>query len=196
MTRHAALTKVVDRGSILLIVYAAFSVGMAEHIWSSVQPWRVVAVAAVSAVVLAAVLAFTWITGRLTRLDRADAIVLLFCGSKKKSLASGLPMALVLFPRRQRGLDHVAADAVSPDPAVRLRGDRHPAWPRGGDGSQFRLTSIGWVASSDSGNGWRRNTRDHKSTRCSTSTSEGNADNTIQSSRSISPSSWPMVQPE
>ena len=33
---------------------------------------------------------------RLTRLQRGDAVVLLFCGSKK-SLASGLPMALVLF---------------------------------------------------------------------------------------------------
>ena len=57
--------QVVDRGSILLIVYAAFSVGMAEHIWSSVQPWRVVAVAAVSAVLLAVVLGITALTGRL-----------------------------------------------------------------------------------------------------------------------------------
>jgi sodium/bile acid cotransporter 7 len=103
VTRHAVLTKVVDRGSILLIVYAAFSVGMTEHIWSSVQPWRVVAVAAVSTLLLAIVLVWTWITGRLARLDRGDAIVLLFCGSKK-SLASGLPMALVLFPPATVGL--------------------------------------------------------------------------------------------
>ena len=39
----------------------------------------------------------------LARLDRGDAIVLLFCGSKK-SLASGLPMALVLFPAATVGL--------------------------------------------------------------------------------------------
>jgi sodium/bile acid cotransporter 7 len=103
LTRHAVLTKVVDRGSILLIVYAAFSVGMAENIWSSVRPWRVVAVAAVSTLLLAIVLVLTWITGRLARLDRGDAIVLLFCGSKK-SLASGLPMALVLFPPATVGL--------------------------------------------------------------------------------------------
>jgi sodium/bile acid cotransporter 7 len=103
VSRHAMLTKVVDRGSILLIVYAAFSVGMTEHIWSSVQPWRVVAVALVSALLLAIVLGLTWITGRLARLDRGDAIVLLFCGSKK-SLASGLPMALVLFPPATVGL--------------------------------------------------------------------------------------------
>ena len=61
---------------------------------------------------------------------------------------------------------------------------------------QLRLTSIGWVASSDNGIGWRRSTRDHRSTLGSTRTSDGNADNTIQSSRSISPSSWPMVHPE
>ncbi|TGD84631.1 bile acid:sodium symporter [Mycolicibacterium sp. CH28] len=103
VARHVLLTRVVDRGSILLIVYAAFSVGMTEHIWSSVQPWRVAAVAAVSAVLLAIVLAVTAITGRLANLDRGDKIVLLFCGSKK-SLASGLPMALVLFPHGAAGL--------------------------------------------------------------------------------------------
>lgn len=76
---------------------------MAEHIWSSVQPWRVVAVAAVSALLLAIVLGVTAVAGRLARLDRGDKIVLLFCGSKK-SLASGLPMALVLFPPSSVGL--------------------------------------------------------------------------------------------
>jgi sodium/bile acid cotransporter 7 len=103
VTRHTVLTNAVDRGSILLIVYAAFSVGMAEHIWSSVQPWRVVAVAVVSTLLLAVVLVLTRLMGRLAGLDRGDAIVLLFCGSKK-SLASGLPMALVLFPAGSVGL--------------------------------------------------------------------------------------------
>ncbi|PQM44133.1 UDP-N-acetylmuramoyl-tripeptide--D-alanyl-D-alanine ligase [Mycobacterium talmoniae] len=39
------------------MVYTAFSIGMTEQIWSTVEPWRVVAVAAVSAALLAAVLA-------------------------------------------------------------------------------------------------------------------------------------------
>lgn len=96
LARHPLLTKAVDRGSILLVVYAAFSIGMTEHIWSSVDPWRVVAVAAISAALLALVLAFTAAAGHWAGFDRGDRIVLLFCGSKK-SLASGLPMALVLF---------------------------------------------------------------------------------------------------
>jgi sodium/bile acid cotransporter 7 len=94
---HAAVTKVVDRGSILLVVYTAFSMGMVEGIWRSVHAWQLLAVAVVNSVLLAVVLVFTWMTGRLVGLDRGDSIVLLFCGSKK-SLASGLPMALVFFP--------------------------------------------------------------------------------------------------
>ncbi len=101
--RHAVLTKIVDRSSILLVVYAAFSVGMTEHIFSTVTPRRVVAVAVVCAALLAVVLAITTTMGRVARLDRGDAVVLLFCGSKK-SLASGLPMALVLFGSASVGL--------------------------------------------------------------------------------------------
>jgi solute carrier family 10 (sodium/bile acid cotransporter), member 7 len=103
VSRHTMLTKTVDRGSILLVVYTAFSVGMTQHIWSTVTPWHVVAVAVVCAVLLAVVLAITTWLGRLAGLDRGDAVVLLFCGSKK-SLASGLPMALVLFGSATVGL--------------------------------------------------------------------------------------------
>jgi sodium/bile acid cotransporter 7 len=101
--RHAVLTRVVDRGSILLVVYTAFSVGMAEHVWSSVTGWRIVAVALICIGLLAVVLVLTTAMGRVFRLDRGDAVVLLFCGSKK-SLASGLPMALVLFGSSPVGL--------------------------------------------------------------------------------------------
>ncbi len=97
------LTKTVDRGSILLVVYAAFSDGVTEHIFSTVTPWRLVAVAVVCIVLLALVLAVTAVLGRVARFDRGDKVVLLFCGSKK-SLASGLPMALVLFGSASVGL--------------------------------------------------------------------------------------------
>jgi sodium/bile acid cotransporter 7 len=90
--RHAVVTKVVDRGSILLVVYTAFSMGMVEHIWRSVNAWQLITVAVVNTALLGAVL-----------VDRGDGIVLLFCGSKK-SLASGLPMALVFFPAATVGV--------------------------------------------------------------------------------------------
>jgi sodium/bile acid cotransporter 7 len=101
--RHAFVTKAFDRGSILLVVYTAFSMSMAVNIWSSVSPWRVVAVAGVCTALLAIMLGFTIGVSRLARLNRADAAVALFCGSKK-SLASGLPMALVFFGTGAVGL--------------------------------------------------------------------------------------------
>ena len=103
MRGTGSLTKAVDRGSILVVVYTAFSMGIVEHIWRSVDPWQLVIVAVVNSVLLAMVLAFTWLIGRLVGLDRGDSIVLLFCGSKK-SLASGLPMALVFFPAATVGV--------------------------------------------------------------------------------------------
>jgi sodium/bile acid cotransporter 7 len=101
--RHPVVTKAFDRGSILLVVYTAFSMSMAEHVWSTVSPWRVVAVAGVCTALLAIMLGVTVGVSRLARLDRADTAVLLFCGSKK-SLASGLPMALVFFGTGAVGL--------------------------------------------------------------------------------------------
>src|SRR3984885_8407993 len=103
IARYAAVLKVVDRGSILLVVYTAFSMGVVRGIWVSVDVWRLILGAIVAALLLAVVLASTSVIGRLARLDRGDAIVLLFCGSKK-SLASGLPMALVFFPAATVGL--------------------------------------------------------------------------------------------
>ena len=94
--RHPVVTKAFDRGSILLVVYTAFSLSMTQHVWSTVNAWRLLGVLAVCAVLLAIMLAVTVGTARLFRLNRADMTVLLFCGSKK-SLASGLPMTLVLF---------------------------------------------------------------------------------------------------
>ncbi|MDT5267243.1 MAG: solute carrier family 10 (sodium/bile acid cotransporter), er 7 [Mycobacterium sp.] len=96
LDRHPVVTKTFDRGSILLVVYTAFSLSMTEHIWSTVSVRRLLAVTAVCVVLLAIMLTLTVGTARLDRLNRADMTVLLFCGSKK-SLASGLPMALVFF---------------------------------------------------------------------------------------------------
>jgi sodium/bile acid cotransporter 7 len=103
VARYAAVLKVVDRGSILLVVYTAFAMGVVQGIWVSVSVWRLIVVALVAAALLAIVLVITTVIGRLNHLDRGDAIVLLFCGSKK-SLASGLPMALVFFPAATVGL--------------------------------------------------------------------------------------------
>lgn len=96
VARHKRILGLVDRGSILLVVYVAFSEGMVRGIWSQVSPLRLAGLLGVEAVMLAVMLLLTWYGGKVLRFDRADRIALQFAGSKK-SLASGLPMASVLF---------------------------------------------------------------------------------------------------
>ncbi|MBF6330986.1 bile acid:sodium symporter family protein [Nocardia transvalensis] len=103
LLRHTAVTRTVDRGSVYLVVYAAFSAGMVEHIWRGISPLSLVAVVAVCAGLLAVVLGVTALGSRLFGFEWADRIVVIFCGSKK-SLASGLPMATVLFAGHAVGL--------------------------------------------------------------------------------------------
>ncbi|ASE39892.1 bile acid:sodium symporter family protein [Brevundimonas vesicularis] len=96
LTRHAKLTGLVDRGSILLIVYAAFSEGVVAGVWSQVAPLDLAKVIGLNIALLAIVLALTLFAGRALQFDRPDRIVILFCGSKK-SMATGIPMAGILF---------------------------------------------------------------------------------------------------
>ncbi|TXJ86726.1 bile acid:sodium symporter [Streptomyces lavendulae] len=96
ITRHKKVLGLVDRGSILLVVYTAFSEGMIQGIWHQVSPARLGALLLVEAVVLAVMLVGTWYGGRALGFGRADRIAIQFAGSKK-SLAAGLPMASVLF---------------------------------------------------------------------------------------------------
>ncbi|MFT4012548.1 MAG: bile acid:sodium symporter family protein [Paracoccus sp. (in: a-proteobacteria)] len=87
----------VDRGSILMVVYLAFSHAVAEGIWHQFS-WRDLAVVAVlDVLILVLVLALTTYGARFLGFPREDEISIVFCGSKK-SLASGVPMANAIFP--------------------------------------------------------------------------------------------------
>nr|WP_086009051.1 bile acid:sodium symporter family protein [Nocardia brevicatena] len=103
LQRHRRAATSVDRGSILLVVYAAFSEGMNEHIWSTTSPGQILIVSAICCTVLATVLVTCTLVARRLRFEWADRIVIIFCGSKK-SLATGLPMATVLFTGQPVGL--------------------------------------------------------------------------------------------
>lgn len=94
--RNKAILQPVDRSSILLVVYTAFSAAVVNGIWSKVTVPQIGLLLVLSAVILAIVMAANALVARLAGLSREDAIVLLFCGSKK-SLVSGVPMAAALF---------------------------------------------------------------------------------------------------
>lgn len=95
--------KFLDRSSVVLVVYVAFSAGATSGVWADTTVWAVVGVVGVAFTLLAAASAWAWGAGRVLGLARHARIALLFCGSNK-SLATGLPMATVLFPGRHLAL--------------------------------------------------------------------------------------------
>ena len=102
VARHKKL-KLFDQASIVMVVYAAFSQGIREGIWSMVGWVDIVALVVVCLVLLAFMLWLTWFTARRLGFNRADVIAIQMCGTKK-SLATGLPMATVLFAGQPIGL--------------------------------------------------------------------------------------------
>lgn len=96
LDRRRSLLGWVDRGSILLVVYVAFSAAVVRGLWQTVSPAELVLLALVDAGLLALVLALTRLASRIAKLSREDEIAVVFCGSKK-SLATGVPMAGLVF---------------------------------------------------------------------------------------------------
>jgi sodium/bile acid cotransporter 7 len=103
LLRHGLLTSIVDRGSILLVVYAAFSAGMVAGVWTQLSLLDLAAVLVLDLVILGLVIVSTTGISRWLRFSTEDEIAIVFCGSKK-SMAGGIPMATILFPGHAIGL--------------------------------------------------------------------------------------------
>lgn len=94
--RNKRLINRVDRGTILLLVYTSFCESMAQGVWSG-QAGREVGLTLLGSVVLlTAALAITTAACRALGFAREDRIAAVLCGSKK-TLASGVPMAQLIF---------------------------------------------------------------------------------------------------
>ncbi|MDN5582346.1 MAG: bile acid:sodium symporter family protein [Corynebacterium sp.] len=89
-------TSYVDKISIGLVVYVAFSEGIVMGVWSSVSWVAIVGICVGSVVAVYGMLWLTSFTARHLGFDYGDQVAIQFCGTKK-SLASGLPIAAVLF---------------------------------------------------------------------------------------------------
>lgn len=96
VARNKSWLKFVDQGSILLVVYGAFSEAVIEGIWHQIPLWELAGLVVVCCIVLALVLLASTVLGKAFGFNQEDRITILFCGSKK-SLATGVPMAQVLF---------------------------------------------------------------------------------------------------
>lgn len=103
ISRHGRLVGVVDRGSILMVVYGAFSAAVAHGLLRETPAEGLIGMVVVSTVLLAVVLTATTFVSRWCGFSREDEITIVFCGSKK-SLATGVAIANVLFVGPEAGM--------------------------------------------------------------------------------------------
>ncbi len=88
----------IDRGSIVIMLFSAVANATAQGVWTQVHWSMLVTLIGVCLMILALTIAFLWwVAAPALKLVMKDRIVLMLCGSQK-SLATGLPMAAVLFP--------------------------------------------------------------------------------------------------
>jgi sodium/bile acid cotransporter 7 len=100
---HKSLITIMDRASIGIAVYVAFSSAVEQGIWTKVDGlgWLLVLVGCAAAMVFG--YGGAWVLGGLVRLPRGDRIAMLFAGGQK-SVAMGAPLATVLFPAASAGV--------------------------------------------------------------------------------------------
>jgi sodium/bile acid cotransporter 7 len=87
----------VDKGSILLVVYNAFSGAVVAGIWTKVSGLDLARIILICLALLGLSLSFMIWVARNRKFSKEDEIAIVFGGSNK-SLAAGVPMAGVLFP--------------------------------------------------------------------------------------------------
>lgn len=100
---HRPLVTWMDRTSIAIAVYVAFSSAVEQDIWHRVgiAGWTALLVAC--SLLLAFAYRGAWLLGGLLRLPRGDRIAMMFAGAQK-SIAMGAPLATVLFAPAAAGV--------------------------------------------------------------------------------------------
>lgn len=101
--KNKGLLSMFDRGSILMVVYGAFSAAVTGGLWHKVGGTDLLTLLLICAGLLGLALALTALIARSLGFCKADEIAIVFAGSKK-SLASGVPMAGILFPAATAGV--------------------------------------------------------------------------------------------
>ena len=97
--RNKKRINVVDRLTILLLVYTSFCDSVKRGVWSSHGPGPVLATIVASIVLFFLIFTIASLACDALRFSPPDKIAAVFCGSKK-TLASGVPMAQLIFAGR------------------------------------------------------------------------------------------------
>ncbi len=96
MVKLPSLVKAFDQGSILMVVYGAFSSAVVAGLWHQVSGLTLLYLTLACSALLTLVMLLAWNLPKWLGFQRADQITIFFCSSKK-TLASGVPMAQILF---------------------------------------------------------------------------------------------------
>jgi sodium/bile acid cotransporter 7 len=94
--RNKAFIQIVDRSTILLIIYTSFCDSIMRGVWTGHGAGSVVAAVAGSLILFFAAMALVEGVCKLAGFSMEDRIATVFCGSKK-TIASGVPMAQLIF---------------------------------------------------------------------------------------------------
>ncbi|MBO9518934.1 MAG: bile acid:sodium symporter [Porphyrobacter sp.] len=100
---HRRLATWMDRTSIAIAVYVAFSGAVEQGLWQKVDLGAWASLIVLVGLFLVIGFAGAWLLGGAIRLRRDDRIAFLFAGAQK-SIALGAPLASLLFPPAVAGL--------------------------------------------------------------------------------------------
>jgi solute carrier family 10 (sodium/bile acid cotransporter), member 7 len=100
--RHRLWIGRLDRLTILITVYVAFSAAVNEGLWHRLDRASLVNLTIIIVILLGLAFATCWALGHMLGLTRQDRVTLFFSGAHK-SLATGAPLARILFPAAQAG---------------------------------------------------------------------------------------------
>ena len=96
MQKVPSIVKAFDQGTILMVVYGAFSAAVVAGLWSQVSWITLFFLILACSVLLTIIMLLGLYIPKWMGFNRTDQIAIFFCGSKK-TLASGVPMAQILF---------------------------------------------------------------------------------------------------
>ncbi|MDQ9022541.1 bile acid:sodium symporter family protein [Acinetobacter sichuanensis] len=96
MQKVPSIVRTFDQGTILMVVYGAFSGAVVAGLWHQVSWTTLTYLTLACSVFLTIIMLLALYIPKWLGFNKADQISIFFCGSKK-TLASGVPMAQILF---------------------------------------------------------------------------------------------------
>lgn len=103
MQKKPSIVKTFDQGSILMVVYGAFSGAVVAGLWQQVSWTTLIYLILACSVFLTIIMLLAFFIPKWLGFNQQDQIAIFFCSSKK-TLASGVPMAQILFIGQPLGM--------------------------------------------------------------------------------------------